>query len=43
MTLMGFETTFPASERPHTLALDHAASEIRLALNQIFMDSNYVF
>jgi len=43
MSLTGFEHTFPASERLHTLALDRAASESRLTLNQLFMDSNSVF
>ena len=43
MTLTGFEPLFPTSERPHTLALDRAASDSRLALNQIFIDSNFVF
>ena len=34
--LKGFESTFPASERPHNHALDRAASEGRLALNHLF-------
>jgi len=43
MPLMGFEPTIPASEQPHTLTLDHAASESRLALSYLFKDSNSVF
>jgi len=43
MSLKGFEHTFPANERLHTLALDRAASESRLTLNQLFKDSNSVF
>jgi len=43
MSLTVFEHTFPASERLHTLALDRAASESRLILNQLFKVSNSVF
>jgi len=43
MSLTGFEHTFPASERLHTFALDRAAIESQLTLNQLFKDSNSVF
>jgi hypothetical protein len=43
MPLAGFEPTVPASDRPHTVALDRAALESRLALNHLFKDSNSVF
>ena len=43
MFLTGFEHTFTVSERLRTLVLDLAASESRLALNQLFKDSNSVF
>jgi hypothetical protein len=33
MFLAGFEPTIPASERPHTHALNRTASDSRLALN----------
>ena len=43
ITQTGLEPTFPTSERPHTFALDLAASENQLALYHLFMDSNSVF
>jgi len=43
MALAGYEPTIPTSERPHTNALDRAASERQLALNRLFKDSNFVF
>jgi len=42
MSLTGFEHTFQASERLHTLALDRAASDSRLNLNQLIKDWNSV-
>jgi len=37
MPLKGFESTFPASERPHTLALDRATIESRLASKRLMI------
>jgi hypothetical protein len=38
--LAGFEPTIPASERPHTLALDRTASEIAISLLNV-MNSHH--